>query len=1396
MKIGCALPLLLRLTSEGQLHYIPGTFTLGVFSKPVAAVSLLWLLGVSGLIMLPRTFPLTKNNFNYSSIALVSMLFLFGLSWFRARTDFTGGPKIDSRASHHTAPSVNIGGDGGGGGVGDNHRNINSKHGKGTSRNRVISNADSYVSVQHRELNPQRNTNRPMELVSLETLHRLRAKAARQRTPPPQLPPPFGSPAGAAVERQGKPMSAFNTQKGVSSPQPAGRAKKQGKRVLEKESQHLYHREGNKPPPLDMAGVMSGKKGENAMTGLSTGESARSVATSSILGIPLSESPEMMQLELPDVHPADLSAADSVMEMNAFEQEHAESDGRTLLHQFDSASAPLAPLSQPSSHERKDDHDHDHSVMASHSSPSTSCPNLTNTNGSTPISSSPGIPLSIAKESLMLTQPFPALPAESYSSKSNGSSSNDSHSPQLSFPQSLHVTPVIPSIEIAPATTISSQESRSLGTDSSSSIGNSPLISHGKHEFNETPSPFIKHQHQQYNVTSPATAAALEPPTDVTLERNYKQTRDPRPDAFASQSIMATGSSQQGCYARNIAHDSSPPELCDCGAHRAPNAAPTNHHPTSSDDQGGQISKEGEADTSSDEYHYTVDIGRRSTRARAALESIQQIKLPKSGSSTNPRPAPPPTTLFQSRIPRPIKSPPPPPFPSLPSSNMLPSTQSFGDLAESTLGGVVGFRSVKGRIPTPYPSSLADQDESSVPETHPRSSVSIDKWEIQEHDLLLSTPATQPQHASSNERKAKSTLHLPTIHQRSKRIQVDQEDNTTVSTLTLEQATDDLQIKERPSPLPHLQMSHSLLSPTSAASKLPAYPTHPTSKLALGENSHGDSTWVSKEAQKHNEGGQSERQVKGQYSSQLPAVPPTASARKKQDKNKKRPLPINTSLAMSPPPHIGFALDVEDYKRIATRKLDRRHHPLNDPLSAKGALSSDTRPFQGRTSTAQDPSSQHQLQSLQDSAREGRSRSQQHLEYVQRIHSRPLPSPPPHEHHHYFGTIRASEARDTDRHNRRHHVYHQEGDADADADADDDGDDDDDDDDDNDKEDDDDDDDDSVNASHACAQFQALESERDMYRQKRRTVADWAREQSRIQEKRERRRARARAARAAAAFAAVRQRLESQSAPSMDHLAFRSQSPPPVVAAAAVAAIGRHHRTTKRATEEEAVAQSVVAVVEETASLDSSSSSLFRTSSLSSGSEGKGGAMWALSSHHHYPHRHEPYQLHHHRQRRHRHHTQSTRQQQWQLLPKSLHHPPSGGKHERQQHAEEAREGKHSQREISSPTSDTHPTTIILTGTLNAPNTIQANSGPDNVHVGRRSSNPSQEKKEREERDDERSRRGIQDEVYKDGSYDSDPSKNTAYHAGEFDPSGSHAMRRSYQPSVDTESLGAGVGRA
>ncbi|GJJ70856.1 hypothetical protein EMPS_03206 [Entomortierella parvispora] len=99
-NLSFVIPLWLRLTKEGQLRYVPGPFSLGSFSRLLNIIAVLWLLFLSGILMLPSTLPLTRSNFNYTPAAIAGIFLMSSMCWCKAKYDFNGKAKEGSRAAH------------------------------------------------------------------------------------------------------------------------------------------------------------------------------------------------------------------------------------------------------------------------------------------------------------------------------------------------------------------------------------------------------------------------------------------------------------------------------------------------------------------------------------------------------------------------------------------------------------------------------------------------------------------------------------------------------------------------------------------------------------------------------------------------------------------------------------------------------------------------------------------------------------------------------------------------------------------------------------------------------------------------------------------------------------------------------------------------------------------------------------------------------------------------------------------------------------------------------------------------------------------------------------------------------------------------------------------------
>lgn len=84
------IPILLRVTvSRNSFH--PAEFNLGKYSVPMGWISVLWCLFMIIVLCLPQDTPITKNNMNYSPIALGFVLVGAWFSWMvSARNWFKG----------------------------------------------------------------------------------------------------------------------------------------------------------------------------------------------------------------------------------------------------------------------------------------------------------------------------------------------------------------------------------------------------------------------------------------------------------------------------------------------------------------------------------------------------------------------------------------------------------------------------------------------------------------------------------------------------------------------------------------------------------------------------------------------------------------------------------------------------------------------------------------------------------------------------------------------------------------------------------------------------------------------------------------------------------------------------------------------------------------------------------------------------------------------------------------------------------------------------------------------------------------------------------------------------------------------------------------------------------
>ncbi|EKG17660.1 Amino acid/polyamine transporter I [Macrophomina phaseolina MS6] len=76
---------------ENRVRFIPGPYTMGIWSKPVNLIACTWVIFISVILFFPTTKPVTPTNMNYA-ICVAGFVGLFSLGWWwiGARKKYTG----------------------------------------------------------------------------------------------------------------------------------------------------------------------------------------------------------------------------------------------------------------------------------------------------------------------------------------------------------------------------------------------------------------------------------------------------------------------------------------------------------------------------------------------------------------------------------------------------------------------------------------------------------------------------------------------------------------------------------------------------------------------------------------------------------------------------------------------------------------------------------------------------------------------------------------------------------------------------------------------------------------------------------------------------------------------------------------------------------------------------------------------------------------------------------------------------------------------------------------------------------------------------------------------------------------------------------------------------------
>ena len=118
LYISYGLPILIALINTGG--YTKGPFHLGIFSRPIGIVAVLWIGFISVIFCLPTANPVTSQTLNYTPVAVgiiavgaFGSWFLWAKNWFtgpikQVEAELSGIPVVDEPGSLEEAESAGI----------------------------------------------------------------------------------------------------------------------------------------------------------------------------------------------------------------------------------------------------------------------------------------------------------------------------------------------------------------------------------------------------------------------------------------------------------------------------------------------------------------------------------------------------------------------------------------------------------------------------------------------------------------------------------------------------------------------------------------------------------------------------------------------------------------------------------------------------------------------------------------------------------------------------------------------------------------------------------------------------------------------------------------------------------------------------------------------------------------------------------------------------------------------------------------------------------------------------------------------------------------------------------------------------------------------------------------
>jgi amino acid permease (GABA permease) len=101
LYIAYVTPTLLRLRL-GR-NFAPGPWSLGRWAYPIGIIAVIWVAFITVLFMLPTAAPITRDNFNYTVVAVVVVIGFAGIYWLVSARKWFTGPRVQGTAEELAA---------------------------------------------------------------------------------------------------------------------------------------------------------------------------------------------------------------------------------------------------------------------------------------------------------------------------------------------------------------------------------------------------------------------------------------------------------------------------------------------------------------------------------------------------------------------------------------------------------------------------------------------------------------------------------------------------------------------------------------------------------------------------------------------------------------------------------------------------------------------------------------------------------------------------------------------------------------------------------------------------------------------------------------------------------------------------------------------------------------------------------------------------------------------------------------------------------------------------------------------------------------------------------------------------------------------------------------------